>query len=122
MMIKALNGQNLKSVAQEAADQMENYGSIQAKIDASEGKDPCVYCGCKEGFEALVFLVYKYSDSLEQAILGSANAAGDNMPINTLLGPLFGAAYGFESFPAWMLELHQKDALLPEIERFVSKI
>ena len=60
------------------------------------------------GFEALLFITYKYSHSLEEAILASANAGGDNVGRNALLGPLFGAFYGFEAFPEWMLELHEK--------------
>ena len=122
MLVNALEGKDLRVVAQEAADQIEGFGSIQAKIDASEGKDPVVSCGYKQGFEALLFLVFKYSDSLERAILASANAGGDNVGRAALLGPLFGAAYGFEGFQPWMLELRQKDALIPEIDQFVAKI
>jgi ADP-ribosyl-[dinitrogen reductase] hydrolase len=73
------------------------------------------HCGCPIGFGALLFIVYKYSDSLEKAILASVNAGGDNVARNSLLGPLFGAAYGFDAFPSWMHELHQKDAIMAEI-------
>jgi len=39
----------------------------------------------------MLFLSYKYADSLEKAVLANANAGGANVDIGTALGSLLGA-------------------------------
>ena len=39
-------------------------------------------------------LYYKYADSPERAVLASANAGGENVNRNALLGAIMGAGHG----------------------------
>lgn len=79
-----------------------------------------VACYIDSSFPALLFIVYKYADSFEQAILANANAGGENVARGALVGSLVGAAHGIESFPEWTGGLYQKDIIMKEIDEFLS--
>jgi ADP-ribosyl-[dinitrogen reductase] hydrolase len=84
--------------------------------------DPMVACYIDSSFPALLFMVYKYSDSVEKAILANANAGGENVARGSILGALLGAAHGLEQFPKWSHDLYQKDEIMGEINQFVGKL
>ena len=81
-----------------------------------------VACYIDSSFPALLFLLYKYSDSVEKAILANANAGGENVARGRLLGALMGAAHGLKIFPKWSDQLYQHDIIMKEIDSFVSKL
>lgn len=59
-------------------------------------------CYIDQSFPAMLFFVYKYADSFEQAILANANAGGENVARGALVGALVGAFNQIESFPEWV--------------------
>lgn len=67
-------------------------------------RDPMTACPIYSSFPALLFMVYKYADSFEKAVLASANAGGENVARGAILGCLLGAAHGFKSIPQWAVE------------------
>ena len=84
--------------------------------------DPMVACYIDQSFPAMLFMVYKYADSIEQAVLANANAGGENVARGALVGSLLGAYHGKQSFPDWTISgLHNKDEILSEIEKFVPQ-
>ena len=80
-----------------------------------------VACYIDSSFPAMLFMVYKYSDSVEKAILANANAGGENVARGSILGALVGAAHGMEQFPKWSHDLYQKEEIMSEINQFVDK-
>ena len=65
-----------------------------------------VACYIDQSFPALLFMVYKYAHSVEDAILANANAGGENVARGSVLGALLGAAHGIQKFPTWSHELY----------------
>lgn len=61
-----------------------------------------VACYMDSSFPALLHFAYKYGDkSPDAAILASANAGGENVARNSMLGAMMGAHYGINAWPAW---------------------
>jgi ADP-ribosyl-[dinitrogen reductase] hydrolase len=76
-------------------------------------------CPIEKNFPALLLIAYKYADSVEKAILANANAGGENVSRGHLLGPLLGAALGFEAFPAWTKDLVNAKDIENEIDLLI---
>merc|ERR1711994_957173 len=90
------------------------------RTDASA--DPMSACYVSSNFPVMLMLAYKYADSLEKALLASANAGGENVNRNALLGGIMGASTGMTEEVERLLDgLSLKDVLIKEIEKF-SKI
>merc|ERR1711994_184811 len=88
--------------------------------DASS--DPMSACYVSSNFPVMLMLAYKYADSLEKALLASANAGGENVNRNALLGGIMGASTGMTEEVNRLLDgLYLKDDLVKEVEKF-SKI
>ena len=119
MLVDLLNGKNLQTVCQEAATKLD-FGDLKTMIE-QEKSDPMVACYIESSFPAMLFIVYKYADSVEKAILASANAGGENVARGSILGALIGAAHGMSQFPEWTKGLYEKDKIMAEIEQFVTK-
>lgn len=65
----------------------------------------------------------KYSDSMEDALLASTNAGGENVARGAVLGALLGAAQGVEGLPASLVEgLADHDAIAADIEYFMAAL
>ena len=56
-------------------------------------------CYIDDSFPAMLFMLYKYADSVEKGILANANAGGENVARGAILGFLLGANHGIEGFP-----------------------
>lgn len=71
----------------EAIDAYEKSGSIRRAADAcrASGNDPMVACYIDSAFPAMLVFAYKYADSLEEGILASANAGGEEYSPQLLL-------------------------------------
>ena len=84
-------------------------------------RDPMTGCPIYSSFPSMLFIVYKYADSFEKAILASANAGGENVARGAILGCLLGAAHGFQSIPEWAKEgLYNKTEIENEITSFMK--
>jgi len=89
------------------------------KTDASA--DPMSACYVTSNFPVMLMLAYKYAGSLEQALLASANAGGENVNRNALLGGIMGASSGMNSEIETLLDgLVLKEQLVNEVEEFVN--
>ena len=66
-----------------------------------------------------MYFAYKY-DGMEEGLLASTNAGGENVARGATLGALYGAAGGMKAIPAHLKAgLHNHDAIETEIERYV---
>ena len=87
------------------------------KTDASA--DPMSACYVSSNFPVTLMLAYKYADSLEKALLASANAGGENVNRNALLGGIMGASTGMTKEVEKLLDgLVMKKDLVKEVETF----
>jgi len=87
------------------------------KTDASA--DPMSACYVTSNFPVMLMLAYKYADSLEKALLASANAGGENVNRNALLGGIMGASTGMNDEIKSLLDgLVMKDEFVKEVEEF----
>jgi len=110
LLVSVLNGKPLRDACQDTATQL-GFGSLQ-KVTEQSKSDPMVACYIDSSFPAMLFIVYKYADSFEKAILANANAGGENVARGALVGALLGASHGIESFPTWTSQLHQRDIIM----------
>ena len=84
--------------------------------------DPMSACYVSSNFPVMLMLAYKYADSLEKALLASANAGGENVNRNALLGGIMGASTGMNDEIKHLLDgLAMKEDIIKEVEEF-SKI
>jgi len=87
------------------------------KSDSSA--DPMSACYVSSNFPVTLMLAYKYADSLEKALLASANAGGENVNRNALLGGIMGASTGMTKEVERLLGgLVMKNDLIKEVEMF----
>ena len=87
------------------------------KSDSSA--DPMSACYVSSNFPVTLMLAYKYADSLEKALLASANAGGENVNRNALLGGIMGASTGMTKEVERLLDgLVMKKDLIKEVEMF----
>jgi len=87
------------------------------KSDSSA--DPMSACYVSSNFPVTLMLAYKYADSLEKALLASANAGGENVNRNALLGGIMGASTGMTKEVERLLDgLVMKNDLIKEVEMF----
>jgi len=101
---------------QGAADAL-GMGSLEQLVKRSKG-DPMAACYISQSFPVMLFLTYKYADSVEEALLANANAGGENVARGALIGALLGASHGQSAFPKWAKELHEYDSIMEEIKSF----
>jgi len=114
ILVEVLHGADLRAT-------IERFGtkSIRRMVESSRG-DPMVACYIDSAYPAMLFFAYKYADSVEQAILASANAGGENVARGACVGALLGAAHGISAFPSWSYELKNGEAILAEIDTLVG--
>jgi ADP-ribosylglycohydrolase len=62
----------------------------------SKTEDPMTACYIDSSFIAMLHFAYKYYDDPRKALLAGANAGGENVNRNALLGAVMGAAHGFD--------------------------
>jgi len=113
-------------------DLRETVLSVAKKVDAGlpdqikqmserSGQDPMSACYVRSNFPVTLLMAYKYADSPERAVLASANAGGENVNRNALLGAIMGAGHGMAGWPGWMVEgLVAKDKIKKSVDDFVG--
>ena len=120
LLIDVINGKDLKQATAETAHKLDET-DLPNKVHTTES-DPMVHCYIDSAFPAMLFMVYKYADSIEKAVFANANAGGENVARGALVGSLLGAYHGMQSFPDWSISgLHKKDEIISEIEKFVPQ-
>lgn len=117
ILIAVLQGQDIRVTIDEHAP---SYAQVVKHAIDRHDSDPMVACYIDSAFPALLFFAYKYGHSVEEAILASANAGGENVARGALLGALVGAQHGFAGFPAWTSALKDKDAIMQEIDQLTG--
>ena len=73
-------------------------------------------CYIDSAFPAALHFAYKYSDSVEAALLANANAGGENVARGAVVGALLGAAHGMAGFPDRLTALKHREDILREID------
>jgi len=113
-------------------DLKETVLSVAKKVDAGlpdqivqmaerGGQDPMSACYVRSNFPVTLVMAYKYADSPERAVLASANAGGENVNRNALLGAIMGAGHGMSGWPGWMVDgLVAKDKIGQSVDDFVG--
>ena len=80
-------------------------------------------CYIEHSVPSVLYLLAKYETDAEQALIANTEAGGDNCHRGALLGALLGAAGGTSVFPSrWIEQLHDKTAILEEIEYFIETL
>jgi ADP-ribosylglycohydrolase len=78
-------------------------------------------CYITSAFPALLFFAAKYGDNVEELLLRSTNAGGENVARGSLLGALAGAQSGFTGFPTHLRDgLHAASDIHTEAANFVE--
>jgi len=120
LIVGVVNGVDLRIACQEAATKI-GYGDLKTMV-AESLSDPMAACYIDINFRALLFIVYKYADSVEKAILANANAGGENVARGSILGALIGASHGMSGFPEWTNSLLEKEKIMTETKQFLITI
>jgi len=80
-------------------------------------------CYIDSSFPAMLFFAYKYYDDPKKALLAGANAGGENVNRNALLGAVMGAAHGFDKLEMSLIKgLHDHDGIKKDIDDFIKVI
>jgi len=122
LLHKVLHGTTLDSAAVKTAK--EAYGSdLDAAVRKRGANDPVVACYIGGSFPALLHFAYKYSAmSAWDALLASANAGGENVHRNEVLGLLLGAAQGREGLKSLEEGLKNFAEIQEEIRALVKQV
>ena len=79
-------------------------------------------CYIDQSFPAVLYLMARYPDDFEAALVANANAGGDNCHRGAVLGALLGAGLGFHAVPErWIRGLRARPELEEEIETFIAR-
>lgn len=69
-----------------------------------------------------MYFAYKY-DGMEEGLLASTNAGGENVARGAALGALYGASGGMAGIPAHLISgLSNHDQIAADIEAFVAAL
>jgi ADP-ribosylglycohydrolase len=69
-----------------------------------------------------MYFAYKY-DGMEEGLLASTNAGGENVARGATLGALYGAAGGMAAIPPHLKNgLYAHDAIEAEIEKYIQTL
>ncbi|KAJ9473166.1 hypothetical protein DIPPA_23726 [Diplonema papillatum] len=97
-------------------------------------EDPVTACYLEQSYPSALFMMYKYAGALtlaggqtawtrafEEAVLANANRGGENVAQGSLIGAAMGAACGFSSLPASLVDgLAASESLRKDIDAFVE--
>lgn len=79
-------------------------------------------CYIDQSFPAVLYLMARYEDDFEAAVVANTNVGGDNCHRGAILGALMGAAYGLRAIPErWIRGLTCHDEIEREIDSFVAQ-
>ncbi|MEM9158048.1 MAG: ADP-ribosylglycohydrolase family protein [Verrucomicrobiota bacterium] len=73
-------------------------------------------CYVEYAIPAILYLLWKYGDDPERALIENTMSGGDNCHRGMVLGAILGAAYGVDAFPErWRAELKEPVDMLPRV-------
>jgi len=106
-LVDVLNGKDLKLATEETAKKV-GLKNFKKTVESSYDEyGPMSACYIDSNFPAMLHFNYRYSHSLEEALLANVNAGGENVARGSLMGALFGAAKGMKGLPEWSMKLHE---------------
>ena len=109
----------LRKILKSAADDI----SFSVERSVEQKDDPMSACYLTTSYPALLHFAFKHAGRIDDALLASTNAGGENVARGACLGALMGAHTGREAIPSWMVEgLHGKEQLEQDIEGFVQML
>ena len=80
-------------------------------------------CYIDESMPSLLYLAYKYADSLEEALVANTNVGGENCHRGAVLGALMGAAFGQSAIPLrFQTNLSCFQEISQEIDTFYNNL
>lgn len=69
-------------------------------------------CASSHSFPSALYLIYKYEESFEEALIHNVLAGGDSAARGMFIGMVLGAYHGFDSLPAtWINGINAKDRI-----------
>lgn len=69
-----------------------------------------------------MYFAYKF-EGMEEGLLASTNAGGENVARGATLGALYGAAGGMDAVPLHLIQgLHNHDVIAADIEAFIGAL
>ncbi len=96
----------------EAAIESRDKDSVQAIHEFGQ------HCGTEAAFPGVIHLVARYENDLEEALIQSAIAGGDNASRGLAIGMILGAHLGATALPdRWVSKLKQKDRILELLDQ-----
>lgn len=79
-------------------------------------------CYIDQSFPAVLYLVARYPNDFEAALIANTNVGGDNCHRGAVLGAILGAALGVQVIPErWIQGLQAHAELQAEIEQFIER-
>lgn len=118
--------QAILDVVEKHSDKLPMHYLTKARLDRYAATkyledDPMSACYIQSNFPVLLSMAYKYADDPNKALLAGANAGGENVNRNALLGAIMGAAHGFEKLDDGLVSgLVRHDEFEKDIDEFVS--
>ena len=80
-------------------------------------------CYIEHSVPSVLYLLAKYENDAEQALIANTETGGDNCHRGAILGALLGAAGGTSVFPSrWIEQLQDRTTILEEIEHFIESV
>lgn len=98
--------------------------AIGVDVEAmGKGQDPMTACYIDSSFPAMLFFAYKYYDDPRKAMLAGANAGGENVNRNALLGAVMGAAHGFDRIDkSLVVGLGDYEGIEKDVDAFLKSL
>lgn len=127
MLVDLVNGKDAKECASDISKQLNlNLDRLWSRdLDDSQviGGVFTSACYIDGSFPSITYLLGKYHNSVEGALLANANVGGDNCHRGAALGSLIGAAASISSVPPKLLQgLVSQNEIKQEIEAYVEAL
>lgn len=127
LLTKVLYGQDLRQSIQEAGEKLKlNIPLLVQQVTKEKLADTDVIggmfspaCYIEDSFPSLLYLAYRYHNSIEDALIANTNVGGENAHRGSALGALMGLALGMEKIPGrWINGLVATKEIMDEADNF----
>lgn len=118
LLVDLLKGLDLRASVQKAGM------ALGVNVEAmNKNQDPMTACYIDSSFPAMLFFAYKYYDDPRKALLAGANAGGENVNRNALLGAVMGAAHGFDRIDKSLITgLRDFEGIQVDVDAFLKSL
>lgn len=128
LLTKVLFGQELRSAIKDISNKLQiNIPLLVEQMNKNNNKKDTdvigsIYspaCYIEDSFPALLYLAYRYNDSIEDALIANTNVGGENCHRGAALGALMGLANGMDKIPSrWITGLAVSQDIVKEANEF----